>query len=109
MWLKDLFKENKKEKEYIEMNKKSLYEEALEKCKNDEEMWVDVKDYPDYKVSNLGKCKKKKTGLLIGYKDNTEKTIKVQLRNNDGIIRTTLANIIAKSFEVPNPYKFHYA
>ena len=31
MWFKDLFKNNKKEKEYIEMNKKSLYEEALEK------------------------------------------------------------------------------
>ena len=106
-----LFKKGffKGKKEYIEMNKKSLYEEALEKCKNDEEMWVDVKDYPNYEVSNLGKCRKKKTGLLIGYKDNTEKTIKVQLRNNDGIIRTTLANIIAKSFEVPNPYKLHYA
>lgn len=109
MWFKDLFKENKKEKEYIEMNKKSLYEEALEKCKNNEEMWVGVKDYPKYEVSNLGNCRNKKTKLIVGYKDNTEKTMKVQLQNGKKVKRTTMANIVAKNFEVPNPHNLHYA
>ena len=49
MWFKDLFKENNKEKRNEEMNKKSLYEEALEKCKNNEEMWVGVKEYLNMK------------------------------------------------------------
>ena len=102
-------KNYKKDKEYIEMNKKSLYEEALEKCKNNEEMWVGVKDYPKYEVSNLGNCRNKKTKLIVGYKDNTEKTMKVQLQNGNKMKRTTMANIVAKNFEVPNPYDLHYA
>lgn len=87
----------------------NLYKEALEKCKNNEEMWIDVKDFPKYEVSNLGQCRNKKTKLIVGYKDNTEKTIKVQLQNENGIKRTTMANIVAKSFEVPNPHNLHYA
>lgn len=105
MWLKDIFKKEK-EKEYSNMN---LYKEALEKCKNNEEMWIDVKDFPKYEVSNLGQCRNKKTKLIVGYKDNTEKTIKVQLQNENGIKRTTMANIVAKNFELPNPYNLRYA
>ena len=108
MWLKDIFKKEK-EKEYIEMKQKTLYEEALEKCKNNEEIWVEVKDYPKYEVSNLGNCRNKKTKLMIGYKDNTENTMKVQLQNEKGMKRTTMANIVAKNFELPNPYNLHYA
>lgn len=108
MWLKDIFKKEK-EKEYIEMKQKTLYEEALEKCKNNEEIWVEVKDYPKYEVSNLGNCRNKKTKLMIGYKDNTENTMKVQLQNEKGMKRTTIANIVAKNFELPNPYNLRYA
>lgn len=104
---KELKKELKKEyKEQQEENKKSLYEEALEKCKNNEEMWVKIKDYEDYELSNLGNCRRKKkdgTYKSVGYYDKTEDRIKLQLHNENGIKATTLASMMSKVFEIPNP------
>lgn len=110
MWFKDLFKNNKKEKEYIEMNKKNLYEEALEKCKNNEEMWVKVKDYEDYEISNLGNCRRLRNGEYksVGYLDKHENRIKLQFNKNGKVKMTTLAQAVAKNFELPNLHNWKF-
>jgi len=105
MFLKNLFK---KEKEYKEMNNKSLYEEALEKCKNNEEMWAKIKGYENYELSNLGNARKRlKDGTYkkIGYYDKFENRMKIQLTNEktEKTISTTLAKLMGETFEIPNP------
>lgn len=93
--------------EVIRDNQKSLYEEALEKCKNNEEMWVKIKGFENYELSNLGNARKvNKDGTYsnIGYLDKTENRIKIQLVDkNKKIKMTTLSSLMGKTFEIPNP------
>ena len=104
MFLKNLFK---KEKEYKKMNNKSLYEEALEKCKNNEEMWIKIKGYDNYELSNLGNARKLNadgTYKEIGYYDKFENRMKIQLTGENAKMKsTTLASLMGETFEIPNP------
>ena len=97
MWFKELFKKDDTEK--------SLYEEALEKCKNNEEYWVDIKGIKGYKVSNFGRVIDKNTGEEIIQRAVGERrdTLTVQIFVNKVRKTFSVAKLEANSFEIPNP------
>ena len=103
-WKKINFRELEKElkQEYKEKEKKKIYETALEKCKNNEEMWVVCKEYPDYKISNMGNVLYTKKGILVIQREVSNGSKIVILRKDNRSITCTVASLVANSFEIPN-------
>ena len=95
MWFKSLFKKENK-------GPSNLYENALKKCKNNEEMWVVCKDYPNYQVSNMGDVLFTKKGILVSQKETSNGSKVVFMRKENKTITCSVAKLIASSFEIPN-------
>lgn len=96
----------RKDLEEVSDYKESVYEEALRKCKNNEEIYKKIKEFPFYEVSNLGNARKKlKNGRYrsLGYVDIGDGIRKVSLQNSKTVKKTTIASLMAKVFEIPNP------
>jgi len=66
------------------------------------EEWRVVKDYPNYKVSNLGKVKNIVSGNLLSLKEDNFGYIRVVLTNYDGKKRLLVHRLIASAF-IPKP------
>ena len=65
------------------------------------EYWNDIKGYPNYSVSNLGRVKSKKTGkLLKSYQ--TKGYLRVSLYNDAGRKCKLVHRLVAEAF-IPNP------
>lgn len=65
------------------------------------EYWKDIKGYPNYSVSNLGRVKSRKTGkLLKSYQ--TRGYLRVSLYNDAGRKCKLVHRLVAEAF-IPNP------
>lgn len=105
MWFKDLFKKQVNDSNITNNKLISIYEKAIEKCKKNEKMWVICKDYPSYKVSNMGDILYTKKGVLAKQRETTNGSKVVSLRKNNKSITCSVAKLVASSFEIPNKDK----
>lgn len=71
------------------------------------EIWKEVKSYPNYEISNMGRLRNKK-GLHFKLNPHKEKGyIEVSLQNEIGRVNMALHRIVAEHFvDNPNPEKY---
>lgn len=67
----------------------------------DFEIWLPIKTYPDYKVSNWGRLYNKKTNRYLSGRPNTNGYWQVRLRNKDGYKDVLIHRLVGEYF-VPN-------
>ena len=66
------------------------------------EIWKDIKDYPNYQVSNLGNVKNIKTNKILKPFNTSNEYLKVALSKNGISKQFFIHRIVAKAF-IPNP------
>lgn len=66
------------------------------------EIWKDIKDYPNYMVSNLGNVKNIKTGKILKNRKNTKAYLYVGLCKNGKVKQYLVHRLVAEHF-IPNP------
>lgn len=67
----------------------------------DVEIFLTIRDFPDYKISNFGRVFSKKRNIFITGKPNTQGYYQVRLSNNEGYKDVLIHRLVAKYF-VPN-------
>lgn len=67
----------------------------------DVEIFLTIRDFPDYKISNFGRVFSKKSNTFITGKPNTNGYYQVRLSNNEGYKDVLIHRLVAEYF-VPN-------
>lgn len=66
------------------------------------ETWQTIRDYPEYKVSNLGEVKNARTGRILKQGRHRQGYSLVWLGNGEGVRGKSVHRLVAEAF-VPNP------
>lgn len=69
------------------------------------EIWKDIKDYPNYQVSNLGKVKNTKTNKILKPFSPIGEYLKVSLSKNGKAKHYFIHRLVAETF-IPNPNNY---
>lgn len=69
------------------------------------EIWKDIKDYPNYQVSNLGKVKNAKTNKILKPFSPIGEYLKVSLSKNGKAKHYFIHRLVAETF-IPNPNNY---
>lgn len=67
----------------------------------DFEIWLPIKNFPDFKISNWGRLYNKKTNRYLSGRPNTNGYWQVRLRNKDGYKDVLIHRLVGEYF-VPN-------
>ena len=62
------------------------------------ELWVEVKGYPDYKVSNYGRVLNQRTGKILKMSPNSEGQLRVVLSRNGRVKHFYVRRLVAQAF-----------
>lgn len=65
------------------------------------EIWVTIKDFPDYEISSWGRIRNKKGEILTPYK-NHKGYLKIGLRQDGADHKKRIHRLVAETF-LPNP------
>lgn len=63
-----------------------------------DEVWVEVVDYPDYAVSNLGRVMNRRTNYILRPRDNSYGYSRVGLRKDGRTFDVYVHHLVAKAF-----------